>query len=185
MNLKKLAVTTGAVILAAIAAARLLPTSAATRLSIGVFHLLDHAQLDDELGALSLRVAAVLFSPKETAVQIRVFETALDEAGRPNDLLIFNMSSYLARRVTPEDAKGLFARRIAALKSGQCDRMYLVAALLPLGERAGLARSRVQNIIEGYAAVGRSMHPSEPDDKRCRVYRAALDELLANASRRY
>jgi hypothetical protein len=184
MNIKRLLLITVVVIIAAMAGTRLLPTSAATRVSIGVFRVLDGTQLDDELGAVSLRVAAVLFSPNETIVQTRVFETALDEASRPNDLLIFNMSSYLAHRLSPAEAKRLFVRRIVALRSGACDRMYLVAALLPLGERGGLARSHVQDVIDGYAAVGRSMRPSEREEERCRIYRAALDKLLANVTLR-
>jgi hypothetical protein len=46
----------------------------------GVFHVLDRAQLDDELGALSSRVASLLFGSRGPAVQMRVFEMALDEA---------------------------------------------------------------------------------------------------------
>jgi hypothetical protein len=182
MKIRKVLVVMVALIVAAIAGARLLPTSTATRVAISVFHVLDGAQLDDELGALSLRVAALLFSPNATVPQTRVFETALDDARRPNDLLIFNMSWYLAHRLPPADAKRLFVRRVAALQSEECDRMYLVAALLPLAERGGLARSHVHDVIDGYAAVGRSMKPGERDDERCRIYRAALDKLLANAS---
>jgi hypothetical protein len=161
MTIRKVLLVIVALIVAAIVAARLLPTPTATRVTIGVFHVLDGAQLDDELGALSLRVAALLFAPNAAVPQTSVFETALDEARRPNDLLIFNMSSYLAHRLSPADAKRLFVRRVAALRSEQCDRMYLVAALLPLAERGGLARSDVHDVMDGYAAVGRSMKPDE------------------------
>lgn len=182
MKIKKVLLIGAAVIVGAIMVARLLSVSAATRVSVGMFHVLDDAQLDDELGALSLRIASFLFGSKAAAAQTRVFETALDEAERPNDLLIFNMSSYLAQRLTPADARHLFLRRVAALRSGTCDRMYLVAALLPLAERGGLAGSHVQDVIDGYAAVGRSMKPGEREDERCRIYRAALDRLLADAA---
>ena len=182
MKVKKLLLIVVSVIVGAITVARFLPLSTATRVSVGMFHVLDGTQLDDELAAQSLRLASLLFGSKASAIHTHVFETALDEAPRPNDLLIFNMSSYLAQRLTPADAKRLFVRRVAALRSGTCDRMYLVATLLPLAERGGLAHSHVRDVIDGYAAVGRSMKPGEREDERCRAYRAALDKLLTTAS---
>ena len=173
-----------AVLIAALAVGgRVAPPTAASRFSISVFHFLDRLQLDDELAALSLRLDALLFSPRAaTTAQIDTFETALNERERPNDLLIFNMSAYLASRLTPAQARDLFLRRIDALRSGECDRMYLVAALLPIGERAGLTRSRVQDVIDGYNAVGRSMRPGETETEKCRTYRAAIEKLLQNPS---
>ncbi len=173
-----------AVLIAAVGVGgRVTSPAIASRLSVCVFHFLDHLQLDDELAGLSLRLDTLLFSRRAaTTAQIHTFEAALDERPRPNDLLIFDMSSYLADRLTAEQARELFLRRIGALRSGGCDRMYLVAALLPVAERAGLSRSRVQDVIDGYSAVGRSMRPGETEVEKCRTYRVAIEKLLQNAS---
>ena len=173
-----------AVLIGAVAVGgRVAPPTVASNFSVSVFHFLDRLQLDDELAALSLRLDTVLFSrPAATTAQIKTLETAMNERARPNDLLIFNMAAYVANRLTEEQARNLFLRRIGALRSGECDRMYLVAALLPIAERGGLTRSRVQDVIDGYNAVGRSPRLGETAGDRCRTYRVAIERLLQNAS---
>ena len=181
-KLRFTALVGGLLVIGVVVFGRLAPLTVATRFSVALFHALDRAQLDDELAGASLRIAAALFPKNATAVQASIFQVALTERRLPNDLLIFNMASYLAPRLSPSSAKQLFIEEAVRLRSGSCDRMYLIASIIPLAERGGIAASRVHDVVDSYVSIGRSATPGQSDAERCAVYRAALERLLSTSS---
>ena len=132
---------------------------------------LDALGVDDELPAAAASVSLVLFWPWHRDAYRTVWHQALTSEHQPNDLLVYAASRNLAGVVTPSEARALFLNQVALLRAAGCERKYLVAALLPLAERAGLSR-RTQTVLDAYHVVGRDMHGTPADD--CRSYDDAL-----------
>lgn len=157
---------------------RLTPTRTACGVTVSIFRALDWLQLDDELPAFSMKIAHWLFAPFDAPVHACVIDEAMRRQ-EPNDLLVFALASYASKRLSRLEAGQLFRRLVMPLRSGHCDRMYLVASLLPLIQPSS---GKPFDLIEAYASIGRTPNTAETHSARCEAYRRALDKFVAQSS---
>lgn len=174
MNARKVVVALLAVLFLAAILARFLPTSVACRSTLAMYRFLNAMQIDDELPAVSLRFARVLFAPNDRPVHACVITEAIRAETQPNDLLIFAMASYASERMPNVESAKLFRQLIEPLRNGPCERMYLVAALLPLA-----ASDPTRDMIHAYELTGRVASADESAEQRCQSYRQAIQRLLS------
>jgi hypothetical protein len=145
-----------------------------TRLRIGngMSHAMTLVAFDDEMPALALPIVKILLWPYEKPVQLELWRKAI-QSGRPNDLLIFAQTRYVAEHSLPFEARRLFMEQAGLLRVESCDRKYLVAALLPLAKKAGLvdATTDLGNLWDAYNLVGYRGVQGQDD---CETLSAAL-----------